>query len=67
MRDVITDANQVEVCLALPEPQCPFMEYFVQQSQRKVEGLNGIERVEVTFLDEPLSAEKPAVSALKEE
>lgn len=67
VHDVITDANQVEVRLALPEPQCPFMEYFVQQIRRKVKGLNGIERVEVTFLDEPLSAEKPAVSALKEE
>ena len=39
----------------------------MQQIGRKVKGLNEIERVEVTFLDEPLAAEKPAVSALKEE
>jgi len=44
---------QVNVVLALPEPQCPFIEYFVDQIRRKVKGVDGIERVLVTFLDEP--------------
>ncbi len=65
--EVIVNAHRVEVRLALPEPQCPFMEYFVEQVRRKVKSLNGIERVEVTFLDKPFPQEKQTVKSVPRE
>ena len=50
VRDVLVGEKVIEVRLAIPEPECPFMEYFVDQIRRKVKNLNGIEQVEVTFL-----------------
>jgi serine O-acetyltransferase len=60
VHDVAVDAEQVHVGLAIPEPECPFMEYFVDEIRHKVKGLNGIERVQVTFLDAPPRLERPA-------
>ncbi len=67
VRDVVVNEEQVEVRLALPEPECPFMEYFVEQIRRTVRGLNGVRRVEVTFLDEPSSKYTQAIGATSEE
>ncbi len=67
VRDVVVNEEQVEVRLALPEPECPFMEYFVDQIRRTVRSLNGVRRVEVTFLDEPSQSDKQPINArLKE-
>jgi metal-sulfur cluster biosynthetic enzyme len=62
VRDVAVAAKQVRVALAIPEPECPFMEYFVDQIRRKVKGLDGIERVEVTFVDVAPWPERRAAS-----
>jgi metal-sulfur cluster biosynthetic enzyme len=51
VHDVAVAAKQVQVALAIPEPECPFMEYFAEQIRRKVKPLDGIERLEVTFVD----------------
>jgi serine O-acetyltransferase len=67
VRDVVVNQEQVEVCLALPEPGCPFMEYFVEQIRRTIRGLNGVRRVEVTFLDEPSSRDAQIVEATLKE
>lgn len=67
VRDVVVNEEQVDVRLALPEPECPFMEYFVEQIRRTVRSLNGVRRVEVTFLDEPSSRDtQPIEATLKE-
>nr|MBC7245555.1 serine O-acetyltransferase [Chloroflexota bacterium] len=52
VHDVAVRENQVEVRLALPESECPFIEYFSDQIQRRVMMLNGIEQVRVAFVDE---------------
>jgi len=64
VHDVIIDGKRVRVQLALPEPQCPFMEYFVEQIRRKVKSLNGLDIVEVTFLDQLSPAERQTTEAL---
>lgn len=51
VRGVVVSGEQVEVHLALDDPRCPMMEHFVEQIRRKVKGLNGIRRVEVTLVD----------------
>lgn len=52
IHDVAVQENQVEVRLALPESECPFMDYFADQIHRRVMTLNGIEHVSVIFVDE---------------
>jgi len=52
VHDVAVEEKRVEVRLALPESECPFMDYFSDQIRRRVMALNGIEHVGVTFLDE---------------
>ena len=51
--EVLVDGEDVEVRLALDDPNCPMIEYLVDQVRRKVKGVNGIQRVLVTMLDEP--------------
>ncbi|MGC8787357.1 MAG: serine O-acetyltransferase [Anaerolineae bacterium] len=51
VHDVAVRENQVEVRLALPESECPFMDYFSDQIRRRIMTLNGIEHVGVTFVD----------------
>jgi len=53
IRDIAVDSGQVEVRMVLTTPNCPLVEYLVDQIRRKVESINGIETVEVTLLDEP--------------
>jgi serine O-acetyltransferase len=53
LRGVAVRGEDVEVQLALDDPHCPMIEYFVEQVRRKVKGVNGIQRVEVTLLDSP--------------
>jgi len=45
------EAHRVRVDLRIPEPSCPYMEHFADQVRRKIKGLNGIEQVDVTFVD----------------
>ncbi len=67
VRDVVVNHEQVEVRLALPEPECPFMKYFVEQIRLTVRRLNGVRQVEVTFLDELSQSDTQASDAgLKE-
>ena len=63
VHDVSIDGQRVHVQLALPEPRCPFMEYFVVQIRRRVKSLNGLDIVEVTFLDpvSPAEGQTPEV------
>jgi len=51
VRGVTVHGEEVEVCLALDDPRCPLMEYFVEQIRRKVRALNGIHSVQVTLVD----------------
>ena len=53
IRDISVDGGQVEVRMVLTTPDCPLVEYLVDQIRRKVKSVNGIETVEVTLLDEP--------------
>jgi metal-sulfur cluster biosynthetic enzyme len=62
VHSIVIKHPEVNVVLALPEPQCPFIEYFVDQIRRTVKRVDGIERVLVTFLDGPateLTIEEP--------
>ena len=64
VRDVLLNGEDVEVRLSLDDPRCPMMEHFVDQIRRKVKGLNGIQRVEVTLLDSEGTAGKAPTKEL---
>ncbi len=53
IRDIAVDSGQVEVRMVLTTPDCPLVEYLMDQIRRKVKNINGIKTVEVTLLDEP--------------
>jgi serine O-acetyltransferase len=55
IRDIFVDGEQVEVQVLLDNPHCPLVEYLVDQIRRKVKGINGIQNVQITLLDQPLS------------
>lgn len=67
VHDILINGEQVQVRLALYEPDCPFMEHFVDQIRRKVKAINGIERVEVAFLDRQALPETLGQGALAKE
>lgn len=67
VHDVLVNGEQVEVRLALYEPECPFMEHFADQIRRRVKAINGITRVEVAFLDRQALAEGPSDGTLAKE
>lgn len=60
VRGVVVDGRRVEVRLALDDPRCPMVEYFVEQVRRRIRGLNGIQQVEVTLLDNGALPAPPA-------
>lgn len=52
IRDVLVEGDQVEVQVVLDNPHCPLVEYLVDQIRRKVKSIQGIQHVQITFLDE---------------
>lgn len=65
IHDIFVDGEQVEVQVLLDNPHCPLVEYLVDQIRRKVKGINGIQNVQITLLDEPLSPASRAESVAK--
>lgn len=55
IKEIAINDSKVEVRMVLTTPACPLVGYLVEQVRRRVEGVEGIERVEVTILDEPWS------------
>ena len=53
IREIVLNGNKVEVRMVLTSPACPLAGYLIEQVRRKVKGLSGAEKVEVTLLDEP--------------
>jgi serine O-acetyltransferase len=51
IRDIFTDGKQVEVQVMLDNPQCPLVEYLMDQIRRRVKSINGIQSVQITLLD----------------
>jgi len=55
IKEIAVNGSKVEVRMVLTTPACPLVGYLVEQVRRKVAGLEGVEKVEVTILDEPWS------------
>jgi serine O-acetyltransferase len=53
IKEVAIDGSQVEVRMVLTTPNCPVAGYLIEQVRSKVRGIEGVEKVEVTILDEP--------------
>jgi serine O-acetyltransferase len=54
IKDIIMlDDDTVEVDMVLTSQVCPIVSHLTEQVRRRVEGLNGIRKVEVKVLDEP--------------
>jgi len=49
----VVDGERVRIQVFIPTPECPFIEYLLDQIQRKITNINGIKTVEVTLLKEP--------------
>jgi len=56
IKRVHADHQSVEVDVMLDNPQCPLVEYLVDQIRRKAKGINGVQTVEVRLLDAPAPA-----------
>lgn len=50
---IIVDDERVEVDMVLTSQACPLVDHLTEQVKRRVEGLNGIRKVDVKVLDEP--------------
>ena len=50
---ILLDDDTVEVDMVLTSQVCPMVSHLTEQVRRRVEGLNGIRKVEVKVLDEP--------------
>jgi len=64
VHDVIVDNEDVEVQVRLDNPQCPLVEYLVEQIQRKAHSVNGTRSVQVTLLEAETGG--PAVGMTEE-
>ncbi len=54
IKDIILfDEDQVEVDMVLTSQACPLVDHLTEQVRRRVEGLHGIQKVDVKVLDEP--------------
>jgi len=58
IKEIVVNGKAVEVRMVLTTPACPLIGYLVEQVRRKTKGLDGVEAVEVTILDEPWSWER---------
>ena len=66
IHNIEVDGEQVRIRVFIPTPECPFMDYLLNQIQRRTECINGIKAVEVTLLDEPRSSDMLSPSDQKE-
>jgi serine O-acetyltransferase len=53
IRDIQVEDERVRVDVLLDNPNCPMVEYLVDQIRRKAKGVNGVTDVQVTLLDQP--------------
>lgn len=58
IKEIVINGGTVEVRMVLTTPACPLVGYLVEQVRRKAKGVDGVETVEVTILDEPWSWER---------
>jgi serine O-acetyltransferase len=58
IKEIVVNGKAVEVQMVLTTPACPLIGHLVEQVRRKTKGLDGVEAVEVTILDEPWSWER---------
>jgi serine O-acetyltransferase len=66
IRGIEVHGEQVRICVFIPTPECPFVEYLVDQIRHRAECINGIKSVEVTLLDEPRSSDILSPSSQRE-
>ena len=65
IRRIHADHENVEVEVMLDNPQCPLVEYLVDQIRRKAKSINGVQNVEIRLLDAPLLAAGPASAVVQ--
>jgi serine O-acetyltransferase len=53
IRGIEVFGEQVRIRVFIPTPECPFVDYLLDQIRLKTECVNGIRTAEVTLLDEP--------------
>ena len=53
IKDIIVRDDSAEIDMVLTTHACPLVDHLTEQVKRRVEGLNGINHVEVKILDEP--------------
>ncbi len=53
IKDIVVKDDSAEIDMVLTTHACPLVDHLTEQVKRRVEGLNGIKRVEVKVLDEP--------------
>ncbi|MFB0536406.1 MAG: serine O-acetyltransferase [Anaerolineae bacterium] len=53
VREICIENGDVEIRMVLTMPTCPLAGHLVEQIRRKLRGIAGVKRVEVTLLDEP--------------
>lgn len=58
IKEIVVNGGSVEVRMVLTTPACPLVGYLVEQVRRKVKSVDGVDKVEVTILDEPWSWER---------
>jgi serine O-acetyltransferase len=62
IRGIEVHGEQVRIRVFIPTPECPFVDYLVDQIRHKTECINGIQTAEVILLDEPSSNDTLAPS-----
>jgi len=53
VKEIGIENGDVEIRMVLTTPTCPLAGYLIEQVRRRLRGIAGVERVEVTLLDEP--------------
>jgi serine O-acetyltransferase len=54
IQSIDVTSEQVTVGVYIATPECPFLEYLLEQIRRKIKTANGVETVEVRLLDQPV-------------
>jgi serine O-acetyltransferase len=58
IKNILVDDDRVEVDMVLTSQACPLVDHLTEQVKRRVEGLPGIEQVDIKVLDEPWNWER---------
>jgi serine O-acetyltransferase len=53
VKEICIQNGDVEIRMVLTTPACPLAGYLVEQVRRRLRGITGVKRVEVTLLDQP--------------